>query len=58
MHPYGSWNSTVVFQWRRDPKSNNCTQLNITSDKSLGDVIVRTKGWSNHTIREAFKGQH
>lgn len=55
MHPYGSWNSTVVFQWRRDPKSNNCTQLNISSDKDIGDVIIRTKGWSHHTIREAFK---
>jgi hypothetical protein len=53
MHPHGVDNSTVVFQWLYDEGS--CSQLDIHSTSSIGDVIIKSKAWDGHLTKEAFK---
>ena len=53
MHPHDGENSTVVFQWLYD--KNSCSQLDITSEESIGDVIIRSKKWNGHLTKEEIK---
>jgi len=53
MHPHNGENSTVVFQWLYD--TDSCSQLDIFSDESIGDVIIKSKKWDGHLIQKAFK---
>jgi hypothetical protein len=53
MHPHNGENSTVVFQWLYD--ADSCSQLDIFSDESIGDVIIKSKKWDGHLTQKAFK---
>lgn len=50
MHPHSGENSTVVFQWLY---KNSCSQIDIHSNRDIGDVIIRAKGWNDHKIKVA-----
>jgi len=50
MHPHSGENSTVVFQWLR---KDSCSQIDIHSNRDIGDVIIRAKGWDDHETKVA-----
>ena len=53
MHPHSGANSTVVFQWLYD--ADSCSQLNISTEENLGDVIIKSKAWNGHLTKKAEK---
>ena len=53
MQEHSGKNSTVVFQWRYD--KNTCSQLDITSEESIGNVILKSKSWNGDTIEKSEK---
>ena len=53
MHPHNGENSTVVFQWYYD--ENSCSKLDIVSENSIGDVLIRAKAWDGHITKTAIK---
>jgi len=53
MYPHGGTGSTVVFQWLYD--ASTCSQLDISSQYDIGDVVIKSKKWSEHLTEKAFK---
>jgi len=51
MQSHSGENSTVVFQWRYDKDS--CSQIDISADRDIGDVIIRAKGWKDKVTKVA-----
>ena len=53
MYPHPGTGSTVVFQWLYD--AGTCSQLDISSQYDIGDVVIKSKKWSEHLTEKAFK---
>ncbi len=53
LHKHAGNGSTGVFQWLHD--SSTCSQIDIYSDKYLGDVVIKTKSWAGDTTEQSFK---
>ena len=53
MYPHGGTGSTVVFQWLYD--AGTCSQLDISSQYDIGDVVIKSKRWDKHLTEKAFK---
>lgn len=52
MHPHPGTGSTVVFQWLHN--GDVCEFLDLYANKKTS-VVIKSKGWSQHSTQRAFK---
>ena len=53
LHKNTKSGSTGIFQWLYD--AGTCNQIDIHSNKNIGEVVIKVKSWNDHNVQKAYK---